>query len=263
MAGPGPPAGSELAAEAAGKYPIRRGWVGGMLYVLPSLAWPRRDCHGHCHVKSGLIGGEGLLGGGGIQGVGEGCGTRPRFPPWLLGRAGAASTPLPAGGGGGEEDPRVPLGAQRPEQSRPVSWTGLGRHPPPPHLTLFLPTSSPVPTRMQKNGAGGGRADDPEPAPGHAETMRVCIADRNHHREEISPPPPRKSVQTGGRGGEHDTRTRDTRSPTEVSVLRGRGLAESQAACPAASPRLRQAGLFCRGREKWHFAFFKPLSSAI
>lgn len=33
-----------------------------MLYVLPSLALAGRDGHGHCHVKSRLIGGEGLWG---------------------------------------------------------------------------------------------------------------------------------------------------------------------------------------------------------
>lgn len=48
-----------------------------MLYVLPSLALARRDCHGHCHVKSQLIGGEGLWG---YSGRGGGLGHQAPLP---------------------------------------------------------------------------------------------------------------------------------------------------------------------------------------
>lgn len=70
-----------------------------MLYVLPSLALARRDCHGHCHVKSQLIGGEGLWGysgrGGGLGHQAPLSNLAPRG-----GQVADASTPLPAGGVG-------------------------------------------------------------------------------------------------------------------------------------------------------------------
>lgn len=205
MAGPGPPAGSELAAEAAGKYPIRRGWVGGMLYVLPSLAWPRRDCHGHCHVKSGLIGGEGLLGGGGIQGVGEGCGTRPRFPPWLLGRAGAASTPLPAGGGG---RPSCPPRGPKARAESPGELDRAGQTPPTPPFNTLSPHLLPGPHPNAKEWSGGGEGGRPRACPGACGDY-ACLHCRSQPSSRRDKPSTTPQVSTDwGQGG--GTRHTDT-----------------------------------------------------
>lgn len=170
-----------------------------MLYVLPRPASAGRDGHGHCHVKSRLIGG----------GVAPG-GAQPflRGPCSHLGaRAGRAGTPAPT------------------------------FHTPSPHL------------RPPPKGEEWRRGRSLPP--GHAGAVGVCIADRGR---QISAPPPRRSMRTGGRGGGD--------SPERPPCAAGKGAPGKISCSPAlsaANPRLGKAGLPCRDTD----VLLKLLSSTI
>lgn len=159
------------------------GGGGGMLYALPSPALARRDCHGHCHVKSQLIGGEGLWG---YSGRGGGLGHQALLsnlaPRWGSGRC-CQHTPSCWGvGGRALFSPRGQKARAEPPGELDRAW----QTPSYPQFNTLPTSSSPVPTQMQR------MEGNPKPASGHVEALRVCIADRNHYCKQISPPPPRK-----------------------------------------------------------------------
>lgn len=189
-----------------------------------------RYCHGHCHVKSWLIGGEGLRG---CSGTGGGLG-HPAALASLAPRWHGGDQCIPPCWGVGGTSLLAPRGSGH-EQSRLVSWTGLGRHPPPPHFTLFL---LPGPHPNRKNGPGARRGACGDFVRLHCRSQPSLQTDKPSTSPHVNP---------DGAGGD---------GPTERCLYRGEeGSKKARLLLPAARPRLSQAVPFC--------IFSKLLSPAI
>lgn len=208
-----------------------------MLYVLPSLASARRDCHGHCHVKSELIGGEGLWGYSGSGGGLGSPGPAPQLGSWV-----------PPWGSGGrcQEEPFFRLGARRPEQSRLVSWTGLGRHPPAHPPTPTFSTPSPhlrLLTGPHPNAKNGG---EPRACPGACGDS-ACLHCRSQPSSQTDKPSAspasehsRLGAGRGGRGGAATERClycREEGSKKAKLLLQRRAQGRDRQACFAGAQK--------------------------